>query len=73
MLLPAKDVGGSGIGRRVMDRFQGYFGNISRKDKNTLITDHFSSSNHREIEDIEMCVLDFIHLNSKIENSKALK
>ena len=54
-----------------MDRFQGHFGKISRKDKDTLITDHFSSSNHRGIEDIEIYVLDYIHLSSK--KSKELR
>ena len=57
-------------GRRIMDRFQGHFGTISRKEINTLITDHFNNADHIGIEDIKIQVLDYIFLDSK--NKKAI-
>ena len=60
-------------GRRIMDRFQGHFGTISRKEINTLITDHFNNADHKGIEDIRIQVLDFIFLDSKNKKSIELR
>ena len=54
-----------------MDRFQGDFGTISRKEINTLITDHFNNADHKGIEDIKIQVLDYMFLDSK--NKKAIE
>ncbi len=60
-------------GRRVMDRFQGHFGGISRKDKSTLINDHFNLENHKGIEDMLIHILDFVHSNPASEQGKKLR
>ena len=56
--------------RRLMDRFQGHFGTVSRKENNTLIADHFTSSGHAGKKDMEIYVLDFIYLSAKKDEAK---
>lgn len=60
-------------GRRVMDRFQGHFGGISRKEQNTLINDHFTRENHTGISDMIIHILDFVHSNPASEQGKKLR
>ena len=56
-----------------MDRFQGHFGTVSRKENNTLIADHFTSSGHDGKKDMEIYVLDFIYLSAKKHEAKELR
>ena len=60
-------------GRRLMDRFQGHFSTVSRKEKNTLITDHYTSSGHEGWKDMEIYVLDFIYLSGDKDEAKELR
>ena len=53
-----------------MDRFQGHFGSVSRKEKNTLITDHCTSADHNGIQDMNIHILDFVHMNGKTDAAK---
>ena len=46
--------------RRIQDRFQGHFGDITRDTKDKCIPQHFNSKNHRGIKDIQITVLEFI-------------
>ena len=73
MRLPAIYARNSTSGKldaRVMDRFQGHFGNVSRKEKNTLITDHYASEDHNGIQDKNIHILDFVHMNGKTDAAK---
>ena len=55
-----------------MDRFQGYF-TVSRKEKNTLITDHYTSNGHDVWKDMEIYDLDFIYLSGDNDKAKELR
>ena len=60
-------------GRRILDRFQGHFSGISRKDKTTLINDHFARQDHNGIQDLTIHVLDFIHANPTSDTGKRVR
>ena len=65
--------------RRLMDRFQGHFYNVTKKSNDHIIGRHFNEADHHGIEDMEIHVLDFIHqppetqaasyLRDRIENN----
>ena len=60
-------------GRTIMERFQGHFGAIKREEKNTLINDHFNRMDHHGVQDFEIHVLDFIKVEAKSDEGKALR
>ena len=47
--------------RRLMDRFQSHFYNITSKNTKDTIGQHFNLPNHGGLSDIEIHVVDFIH------------
>ena len=47
----------------LMQRFQGHFGMIQRNDPKSDIAKHYNSANHKGTNDMQIHILDFIHLN----------
>ena len=61
-------------GRRVMGQIPGSLRQyVSRKEKNTLITDHYTSADHNGIQDMNIHILDFVHMNGKTDAAKKLR
>ena len=48
--------------RRLMDRFQDHFYKISKALMNTDMGRHFNTLDHRGLEDVEIHIVDFIHI-----------
>ena len=49
--------------RRLMDRFQGHFYNITSKNTKDTIGQHFNQPDHSGLDDLEIHIVDFIHAN----------
>ena len=61
--------------RRIMDRFQGHFSNIrsNNPSNDSLIRHHFNQSDHKGIDDLNIYVLDFIHMAPKSIGTRNLR
>jgi hypothetical protein len=59
--------------RRLMDRFQGHYGNIQRNDANSDIAKHFNTNEHKGTEDIEIHIVDFIYLHPESEAGSRIR
>ena len=57
----------------MMGRFQGHFGNVSRKEKDKLITDHYTSADHNSIQGMTVYIHDFVHMKGKTDAAKKLR
>ena len=53
--------------RTLMERFQGHFYNINNNKREDTIGRHFNSQGHHGIQDIEIYILDFIHITPDSE------
>ena len=60
-------------GRRIIDRFQGYFNSLKENTNNTLLSEHYFKSDHNGPEDFIIYILDFINLNPAVEQAKELR
>ena len=58
---------------RLMDRFQDHFYKIGHNKPNSEIAKHFNLPDHKGLEDVELCVLDFIHADPVGRKSKYLR
>ena len=58
--------------KRLMDRFQGHFYNISSKNTKDTIGQHFSQPDHSGLDDIEIHIVDFVHANPSSPQALAL-
>ena len=54
---------------RLMDRFQGHFWCIQSKTLMNDVSKHFNLPGHKGIEDIEIHILDFIHLHPNFKEA----
>ena len=57
-------------GRRLLERFQGHFSGISRKERSTLISDQLTSNNHNGTMDMTIHILDFVFQNPESDSAK---
>ena len=58
---------------RLMDRFQGHFYNITSKRKEHAIGRHFNLPNHNGLEDVQIHIVDFIHMAARNPNAVQLR
>ena len=59
--------------RRIMDRFQDHFYKISRNIQGSDIAQHFNSTDHQGLADVEIHIVDFVHCNPESERAKKLR
>ena len=59
--------------RRLMERFQGHFYNISSKNKKFAIGHHFNMPDHKVISDVQIHIVDFIHQHPEHPQSLSLR
>ena len=52
-----------------MDRFQGHFYKISKKDKDDAVGRHFNEAGHSGINDVTIHIVDFIHAHPDTDRS----
>lgn len=58
---------------RLMDRFQSHFYNITSSRTDHVIGHHFNQKDHNKLEDIDIHIVDFIHMNPEKPNSEHLR
>ena len=56
-----------------MDRFQSHFYNITSKNLENTIGQHFNEPHHKGIEDMTITIVDFIHMSPKNPKSEHLR
>ena len=62
-------------GKRILDRFQGHFFNISssKPQTNNLIHDHYNDKNHSGLDNVIIHVLEFINVPSNLPRTKQIR
>ena len=55
--------------RRLMDRFQGHFYNITSKNTKDTIGQHFNQPDHHGLHDVEIHIVDFVHTHPLSPNA----
>ncbi len=58
---------------RLMDRFGNHFTSNQRNDGKNDVWKHFNGINHHGVEDLELHILDFIHVAPNSEFGKILR
>ena len=59
--------------RRLMDRFQGHFYNVTSKNTNDTVGRHFTAPDHHGLDDFSISIVDFIFANPKSAQSQELR
>ena len=59
--------------RRLMDRLQGHFYNITHKRLNTGIENHFNQSDHNGLKEVKVTVVDFIYIYPDLPQAAKLR